>query len=241
MNCSEFRQMLDAYIDGELDENQRKAFAAHAEKCDDCREQMRAAEQLRDILSQMDEDIAVPLPAQAAWRSAVRKEAARKRMKRLYSAVGAVAAACVLTLGVTTMLRTQNGDVAVPTPAAEMTRKVAYVQTDGLSEEAVLEATVVPGMARSISLDAPYARRRIYAEDIQAARSYLGDVAEEYDGIIEREADGDEGLEVYLRISGDNVADFINAVDHIGSAEAAAFEYDGSAESLGICVIIAAE
>ena len=42
-----------------------------------------SAEEMQDILSHIDDNIVVPLPAQAAWRGAVRKEAAHRRMKRL--------------------------------------------------------------------------------------------------------------------------------------------------------------
>lgn len=241
MNCSEFKQMLDLYIDGELSSQQQTELKRHAAQCSPCAEQLNAAEQLRDILSQMDQDIAVPLPAQAGWRSAVKKEAARRRMKRIYTAVGAVAASCVLTFGVTTMLQADNG--AVPGAGVEeaAVRQVAYVQPDGLSDEAVLEASAAPGMMQTVSMAAPYARRNIAVKDLKAAKDYLADVVSEYDGMIEREAGGAQGTEIYLRIPGGNVEDFIRATDAIGTAAEASFGYDAALDSVGICFVITVE
>ena len=241
MNCSEFKQMLDLYIDGELSAQQQNEMKQHAVQCRPCAEQLNAAEQLRDILSQMDQDIAVPLPAQAGWRSAVKKEAVRLRMKRIYTAVGAVAAACVLTFGVTAMLQAGNGPTLGTEVEEAAVRKVAFVQTDGLSDEAVLEASAAPGMMRAVSMDVPYARRSISVKDLQAAKDYLSDVISEYDGLIEREADGDEGAEIYLRIPGGNIEDFIRATNSIGTAVESSFEYDTALDSVGICFVITVE
>ena len=136
MNCSEFQKLLDAYIDGELDGVQRAEFEAYAAKCDSCAQALRAAEQLRDFLVHMNDELAVPLPAQAAWRKAVRAEARKRRMKRVYAACGAVAAVCAVTIGTVAMLG--SNPVA---PNAEP-RSVAYVEADGISDEAVLEDPV---------------------------------------------------------------------------------------------------
>lgn len=241
MNCSDFSQMLDQYIDGELSAQQQAELKRHAAQCSVCAEQLSAAEQLRDILSQMDRNVAVPLAAQAGWRSAVKKEAVRRRMKRIYTAVGAVAAACVLTFGVMAMLQANNGAGPAPGMNEAAVRQVAYVQPDGLSDEAVLEASAVPGMMRTVSMDAPYARRTVFVKDLQAAKDYLMDIVSEYDGLMERETGGSEGVEIYLRIPGENVEDFIRAADSIGTADEAAFEYDAALDSVGICFVIAVE
>ena len=238
MNCSEFMQMLDSLIDGELDADRRAECEAHAWQCKSCGEQLRAAEQLRVILSQMDEGISVPLPAQAGWRGAIRKEAARRRRKRIYTAVGAVAAACVLTLGVTAMLR--DGDGALPAPN-NGAQKVAYVQTDGITEMAVLDNSAAPVQARAMPVDAFYAQRRIVTEDPQAAHAYLMDVVAEYNGVMESESGDLDEWKIYLQIPSGNVADFISAAEHVGVVENAAFEYDAAAETVGICVVIVAE
>lgn len=247
MNCSEFHDLLDLFIDGELDDATKARFLQHADECSDCRTRLNAAEQLSDFLSHMDDNIAVPLQAQAAWRSAVRAEARRRRMKRIYAACGAVAAACVLTLGVTAMLRsnpaTLNGD-------SVQQRSVAMVQSDGLSDDAGLEgATAMPGPVVGSStadympvgvLQTAYVDRTIHADDAQTAYGYLMDIVAEYDGVVEGESQEGSQRKVCVRIPGENVTDFISAVDHIGiAAEESEFVVDVSAEEIGICVIIA--
>lgn len=236
MNCSEFKNMLDLYIDGELDDRTKADFLAHADACVECRAELNAAEQLRDFLSHMDEDAAVPLPAQAAWRGAVRAEARRRRMKRVYAACGAVAAACVLTLGISTMLRT--GPQA-PAADAGMPRSVALVETDGVSDDAALDGTTAM-LSTGASAPVAYINRTILAEDIQTSYGYLMDIVAEYDGVVEGETTENANMRVVVLVPGENAADFISAVDHIGvdvKEENAVF--DASAEFVGVCVTIA--
>lgn len=224
MNCSDFKQMLDLYIDGELDESQRRALEAHAAQCSSCRDELAAAEQLRKILSHMDDDISVPLPAQAAWRNAVRAEAKRSRMKKIYSICGAVAAVCVLTFGVTAML---GQDV----PGA-----VQRVETDGVSENTAFDDNVSLTSAKTRSVD--YIVRSIEAEDLVKASDYLSDVIAEYGGTIEHETEGDE-IKVFVQIPGENAVDFISAVDSLGNViEETVIEVDASAVSVGFCIVI---
>ena len=233
MNCSEFKNMLDLYIDGELDGQNRSDFLSHAEACGECGAELKAAEQLRDFLSHMDEDVAVPLPAQAAWRGAVRAEARKRRMKRVYAACGAVAAACVLTLGVSTMLA---GRPQSPADNATMPRSVALVESDGISGDAALDGTTT---ALGASAPIAYIDRTVCSEDVQTSYGYLMDIAAEYDGVVEGETVEGASMRVVVVVPGENAADFISAVDHIGvdvKEESAVF--DASAEFVGVCVTI---
>lgn len=240
MNCSEFMQLLDAYIDGELSANEREKFEEHAAQCAACRAQLEAAEQLRDFLSHMDDEAAVPLPAQAAWRSAVRAEAKRRRMKRIYSACGAVAAVCVLTLGVSTMLRSGNLSGKMQSPL------VAHVEADGLSEAAASEASiageeqsVLKLSARSMDAGVSYVDRVVATEDAETACSYLMDIVAEYGCTVERESEDSDGRRFYVLVPGENAVDFVNAVDHIGTeADSRDFTALEAAETVGVCVII---
>ena len=232
MNCSEFEKLLDLFIDGELDGAQLSDLKAHAAECDDCRAKLLAAEQLHEILSHMDDDISVPLAAQAAWRGAVRAEAKRRRMRRIYSACGAVAAVCVLTLGVTAML---HSTAIHPGPSS------AKVEADGISEDATLSDEVA--MRSAVFQPAvDYVECRIAVEDVDQSYGYLLDVVAEYGGTVERETSEDQVQKVYVQIPGENAEDFMSAVDGIGTAsddsEAAV---DLSAESIGFCVTIAVE
>lgn len=227
MNCSDFKHMLDRYIDGELDQTQRSVMEAHAEKCSDCRDELEAAEQLREILSHMDDDISVPLPAQAAWRSAVRAEAKRSRMKRIYSICGTVAAVCMLTVGVTAMLKQD-----IPASIAPVAPRV---ETDGVSEASAFDESISLTSAKTKSVE--YISRSIAVEDPALARDYLSDVIAEYGALLEHETDGD-AKKFYVQVPGENAADFISAVDSLGAVAEEAVEVDDSAASVGICITI---
>lgn len=232
MNCAEFSELLNRYLDGELDAAQRAELAKHAKACSSCAEQLAAAEEVQTILSHMDEEIAVPLPAQAAWRKAVREEARRRKMKRLYRTVGSVAALFAVTIGTTLMLHgspaAKNSDPAAP---------VAYVETDGLS---VAKSVPDAPMPRTVSApQTAYSERRILAEDAAVAHGYLTDIVAEYSGVIDHEQENENGRFVYTLVPAENLPDFISAVDHIGvPVDENASLPDSTDETVGVCVII---
>lgn len=105
MDCTEFSTRLDAYIDGELSNAQREALLAHAQSCSACREELRRAQVIARALGEANTDLRVPLEAQAAWRSAVRREAKRRKGRVLSRTISAVAAAFVLLAGTTAVFR----------------------------------------------------------------------------------------------------------------------------------------
>lgn len=229
MNCSEFSNLLDPYVDGELDEAQCAALKSHADACDECRAALTAAEQLRGILSHIDDGLGVPLPAQAAWRNAIRAEARRKRMKRVYSICGAVAAVCVLTLGVTAMLRPGIRD--------SFGGANVVVETDGLSQDAVLEGEKalrsMSGMDQTTRVE-----RAVCVQNAEEAHDYLMDIVAEYGGTVTQ----DSGDEVYVQVPGENVVDFLSAVDGLGIEPNADEEMlETVAERVEICVTITEE
>ena len=81
MNCEEARLLFDAYVDGELSEEEKRALIDHALACEACAQELQAAELLKDTLAHLDDDVQVPLQAQAAWRNAIRAEAKKKNTK----------------------------------------------------------------------------------------------------------------------------------------------------------------
>ena len=105
MNCKEFLERLDAYIDGELTQPEREAFLSHAQNCSTCREALWETEAIHDTLAHMNDGLRPPLEAQAGWRAAVKREARRRKTRVLYRAVSAVAAAFVLLAGTTAVFR----------------------------------------------------------------------------------------------------------------------------------------
>ena len=136
MNCEQMRAMLDAYIDGELSAEEMRALRDHAAACENCRSELEAAELVRDALAHMDDDVSVPLEAQAAWRNAVRAEAGKRSRRRVLRVVYGLAAALVVAIGCTAVLRSDalNPQNALTLDAGVQARGVelsAMVATDG--------------------------------------------------------------------------------------------------------------
>ena len=105
MDCSRVRGLIDDYIDDMLPQAERAQLLEHARVCPKCAEELKRAKALKRALAGFDDDIAVPLAAQAAWRGAVKKEAGKRRFVRRFRAVGAVAAAFVVMIGTTLVMR----------------------------------------------------------------------------------------------------------------------------------------
>ena len=74
MKCEDFMSLIDAYVDQELTGAQLREMHEHAQGCEACRREMENADLLKNCLSEMDRQVCVPLPAQAAWRNAVKAE-----------------------------------------------------------------------------------------------------------------------------------------------------------------------
>lgn len=168
MNCDEMRLKLDAWVDGDLSPAEMEVVLDHAKACEACMEELKAAKLLKETLAHMDDDLAVPLQAQAAWRNAVRAESRKKNTRKWMRICSAAAAALVLALGV--------GLSVNPKPAPQMEismarsmdgMQVAMVAADGASEEA----------SEQIHL-----RQKIQAASIKDALQRLELLAGEYSG-----------------------------------------------------------
>lgn len=229
MTCSEFDRLLDLYIDGELDESQRREAEAHAAQCGECADKLKAAVELQGILSHMDDDVSVPLQAQAAWRKAVREEAKRRRLKRIYAFAGAAAAVCVLTLGAVSMMQDQPADLS----------GARRVETDGVSRTAAFDGETASRSVGSAQLSAQYIERVLTVEDVTESLGYLQDIAKEYDARIEREAESAQGMHVFIQVSSESTEEFIRALNAIAAEpDESAYDIDLSVETVGVCVIM---
>lgn len=62
-------------------------------------------EELTSLLNGLDDDIQVPLDASAAWRTAVRNEEKRTKRNRFVRSISSVAAAVIVLVGVTVLMR----------------------------------------------------------------------------------------------------------------------------------------
>lgn len=113
--CRGFESNLNAYLDGELDREARERMNQHARACPACGQKLETMTRLLTMCAELDEGLTVPLEAQAAWRSAVRKEAGEGRRVRRTSAwtrsVGWIAAALTF-LTVSTAVLSPGGSIS---------------------------------------------------------------------------------------------------------------------------------
>ena len=70
MDCKEFSNLLDAYLDGALPDADARRMRDHAAECDAC----AALLTLRNDCRRMDEEIQVPDSFSSSWRQAIREE-----------------------------------------------------------------------------------------------------------------------------------------------------------------------
>lgn len=226
MGCEEARLLLDAYVDGELSAQQEADLLAHVHACEACKGEFEAAMLLKDCLKDMDEEVAVPLEAQAAWRRAVHAEAKRKFTRKWTRVVSAAAAALVLVLGVG-FLADREAPVAgqpVPEAAALSIRSTELIAADGEQQNAVAVAAA--------GSEEYTARKKFAAADVQAAGKTIEMLTAEYSGSFSLEGEGDS-VRYRVELPADYMADFLSAASRIGT------ELDSEAvEAAGETVVI---
>ena len=118
MNCKEFSNLLDAFMDGTLSDAEAERMRAHAAECEKC----AALLSLRQDCRRLDEEIEVPEGFSSSWRQMIREEKAmeeKAKKKVNWKAWAATAAALVFIIGGTLISRdsmtprtkysTQNG------------------------------------------------------------------------------------------------------------------------------------
>lgn len=130
IDCKFFTEHLDSYLDSELDQATRQEMHRHAANCPSCGECLESMTRLLTMCAEMDEGLSVPLEAQAAWRKAVRAEAASKERKASSRGAvfrrwtGGIAAALVLLVGGTFAYRMGDGAAPITLP-----REPSYVDS----------------------------------------------------------------------------------------------------------------
>ena len=215
MNCEQMRAMLDAYIDGELSEADMRALRDHAAACEDCRNELESAELLRDALAHMDDDVSVPLEAQAAWRNAVRAEAGKRSRKRVLRVVYGLAAALVVAIGCTAVLRSDllNPQNAMTLDAGVQARGLqlsAMIATDGESDAVAA--------ANSISGESYSAWKKYAVADFDRACQTLEELTTEYSGAAETDRSDAEREAMYrVELPVEYMEDFLNAAGVLGT------------------------
>lgn len=236
MKCEDFRKLIDAYIDGELDKAQVCEMLAHAQNCEDCAQELKLAEMLKGALQGMDDAIVPPLAAQAAWRGAVKAEARRGRMRRIYKYVGTAAAAIVVLAGCVTLLDPFGSDGSVDDKAnVGNDAGYAFVATDG--DEAAPTA-----MARVIAAQDD----EVYAGMTASVKLSCGSPAEacdtivsltrEFNGIADAPSGGETSAYVTVYIPAESIDSFMDALRLAG--EVTDSQISGEGETVTVAISI---
>ena len=201
MNCEEARMLLDAYIDGELSREETRALMDHVEACEECAREFEAAVLLKDTLAYIDDDVEVPLQAQAAWRSAIRTEA-KKKNARKWMRMAYAAAALVLLLGGVFAF----GDMPV--------RQSTVMEVDEVAaNELIARDGVTQTAAYTAGAGADYtAWKKISSENPDQDRKELEMLAAEYSG-----SHTENGEDICrIELPQEYLEDFLNAASRIG-------------------------
>lgn len=239
--CQRFRELLDGYMDDTLSQEDKQFVKAHTQACETCRQELSLLTEIKAAIGGLDDDIVVPLPAQAAWRSAVRKEIRLKKNKKIIRFI-ASAAAAVVVLFATTFAMRETGALpprmieepfSVPAAGAASLEFTAVTETAafdapmmrsaGYSEEIVLEAdgemdeVIVGGQQEENiirSCDVVKA-----SADIEADIQSVYDLTEEYEGYISEDI-RDFALQsshatLVCRIPCDLMEDYITALENV--------------------------
>ena len=98
MDCKEFSNLLDAYLDGALPDADARRMRDHAAECDAC----AALLSLRQDCRRMDEEIQVPDSFSSVWRQTIREEGNMEEKSKKavnWKAWVSIAAALIFVVG----------------------------------------------------------------------------------------------------------------------------------------------
>lgn len=239
MKCEDFRRLIDAYIDGELEKAQVCEMLAHAQECEECRREMKLAEMLRNTMKGMDDDIIPPLAAQAAWRNAVKDESRKGRMKKLYKYLGTAAAALVVLVGCVTLLDPFGGDKAVQsTVTSNSDSGFVFVASDG--DEAAPTA-----MARTLSAGNEAASAGMTANvkmncaEPAAACDTIVSLTQEFGGICDTPSGGETSAYVTAYIPAGSIEAFMDALKLAGDVTDSQIRGEGETVTVAISIKLA--
>ncbi len=161
MNCAEFLNLLDAYLDGAASEQDARRLEEHAKECPECAMLLETCRAAR--LS--GGDMQPPPEFSAAWRAGIRKEERmeeKRQKKKQWKNWVAVAAAVVFAAGGTLLTR-------------EPLRRAAEagMETNTAADDMAMElGTFTAGGAMSnFAFEAPKAAARVIADEPMEAEA----------------------------------------------------------------------
>jgi len=109
MSCEDYKELLMAYIDGEIDEADRERFEEHIAQCERCRSEL---EELRN-LKEVTDDMMFKFPEDKLW--ATYWSGVYNRLERGSAwALVSIGTTILIVYGVYALLVSMLGDVTVP-------------------------------------------------------------------------------------------------------------------------------
>lgn len=233
MKCEDFIRQIDAYIDGELDKTQLREMQLHAQECENCSRELELARILQGALHDLDAAVVPPLPAQAAWRNAIRAEAHAKRRRRLYKVCGSVAAALVLVIGCATGIRAfMYGDQ--PAAPQDIVSTMYVVAADGDSDPAATTG-IMPANMRRIESDAA-ASIKLEADDPNAACESIAALASEFNGYADSANISETSAYITVYVPTDSYEQFVEALGYAGTVTSAQLSGSGDTATVSITI-----
>lgn len=239
MMCQRFKALLDKYMDDELNNDEKAFMKAHAEKCVSCKNELSMIDSVKSVIGHLDDDIVVPLSAQAAWRNAIRKEIRQKKARKLYKGLTSVAAAVVVLVTTTFAMRASGAlpERTAAAPEAEGMPAVVRMSDNYDQAEAVSSAKMRTANAPAIVIEADGETDDMIigvAEDENIIKSCevvketsdiendiltLHELTEEYEGYVSeftRDFANAAGYAAIVsRIPDDLLDDYISALDDV--------------------------
>ncbi|MEW6357872.1 MAG: zf-HC2 domain-containing protein [Planctomycetota bacterium] len=109
MSCEDYKQLLMAYIDDEIDEKDRECFEEHIRQCERCRSELAELKNLKEVT----DDMVFKFPEDKLW--ATYWSGVYNRLERGAAwALVSVGAIILIVYGVYALLVSMLGDVSIP-------------------------------------------------------------------------------------------------------------------------------
>lgn len=230
MNCKEFSNLLDAYLDGALSDDLARRMRGHAMDCAECAQQMAVRQDCRSL----QKDIEVPDEFSAGWRRMIREEHTMEKTQNKRNGWKqwiAVAAALVFVVGGTMLTRdnvpmaaVENGMMQYSASDMWTDDGASMANTAGaykMSRSAVMEtAAAEDGEAEKIIRSAGFTLKTLhYDEDLDRIQR----LTNEWGGRVEYlSSNGDKiggvlrSASLTLRIPANNLDAFLNGAQEVG-------------------------
>ena len=181
MDCKEFSNLLDAFADGTLPDEEADRMRAHAGECASC----AALLALRQDCRKLDEEIEVPDEFSSAWRQTIREEEKMEKKspkKSRWRAYLAAAAMLVFVIGGTFLTR----DSRAPRPAARPTPQASAKSNAASVDGGALRGDMAAGAVTNFSFSA--------MEEPREVMDFYADEEAAYDNEISPESPAPEKI-----------------------------------------------